>query len=158
MYKNLLGILVIFFAFSSPPAISQTQNDELYSLSGKCTKFINRKNDVTRHCLSKLASFTLKNGRVGFIFTIGSYATFQFSGSGQHQEKISKNATGQPLDRVTFTLLGMGNKTKPNILLVQRGACAYSNPYIGIATVICEAKTKLGTFSAAFETDGQPPQ
>lgn len=135
-------------------APSSAPHGEAYVMTGQCTYLSIRGSDVSGKCENLLESHTLTNGRVGFTFVGGDVATIVFSGLGAHQVTLSSRSASQPVDRVTFTLLGMG--LAPNILKAT-GECSYSDPFSGRATIRCTAKTSVGEFGAEFETDGREP-
>lgn len=157
--KHALGLLCLFSAIGTV-AVAQKGNAEsaqTFIISGQCTMLTMAGRDLTKNCNKKLISFSLQNGRVAFLFTINNLAIIQFSGNGRDQIATGKASAAQPVDRVTFTLLGITDPPRPTSSLAQ-GRCTYSNPFAGKPVMIdCRAVAKEGLFIGKFQTDGRTP-
>jgi hypothetical protein len=123
-------------------------------LRGVCQSLLAGGHDFSKGCTGRLVNETFKVGRTGFTFTIGDLGVITFSGSGS-QVKPTADSAVQPIDKVIFTLTGMG--TPPNVAQAV-GRCSFANPFLGRPmTVVCSAETKNGRYSARFLTDGRTP-
>ena len=119
-------------------------------LKGRCLKF--QVNAVDYQCESVAPNTTYRSGRSGFYFVAKDAGALTFSGDGKGQVKKSEDDVVQPVDLlVIFTFKGETKKS-PAV-----GACSFSNPLKGKATVHCKADTTGEHFEAEFLSDGSPP-
>lgn len=129
--------------------------DYIAMMDGRCERLVLAQGpDASSRCEPHLMNEVFKSGRVGFTFMVGDLAVVSFSGTGQ-QVKDDPNTASQPVDRVTFTLIGTG--TPPNVIPAA-GVCTYTNPYAGPSHVTCSAHTSNGNFEGAFVSDGHDPK
>jgi hypothetical protein len=130
--------------FPGPPGVSTVQ--------GRCAKLVVGKLDASKDCKGELASVTLPDGTVTFIFTSGG-KMLGFEGDG-------KAIHPAPGGNVTFPvhLVSSGVGTRLTGQVKAAGACTFGNPYLGKPTVIeCTAKTKDWAFAGNFQTNGKAP-
>ncbi len=127
--------LAALIVLSSEPGLASAQSggsqlDSLIMMNGTCKHLLVAGHDESSSCVPKVINETFKTGRTGFTFTVGDAAVISFSGMGPRQVKLSPNKVSQPLDRILFTLIGMGSATKVN-RVPATGTCVYTNPYAG---------------------------
>lgn len=120
------------------------------TLSGKCAKLVVAKFDATKGCKNELASVTLANGSVTFIFTSDGKA-LGFQGDGSGIKPASNGNARLPLSLVTT---GVGNKMTGQVKVA--GFCTFGNPYGGKPIAIeCTAESKDSSFTGSFRTGGK---
>ncbi|RUM00969.1 hypothetical protein EEQ99_16125 [Rhizobium anhuiense] len=120
------------------------------TLSGKCAKLVVAKFDATKGCKNELASVTLANGLVTFIFTSDGKA-LGFQGDGAGIKPASNGNARLPLSLVTT---GVGNKMTGEVKVA--GFCTFGNPYSGKPIAIeCTAESKDSSFTGSFRTGGK---
>ena len=155
---SLRGSTVIALALATPVSAAAAepadQKSELYVLSGTCTAFKIDDTDDTSRCQDKLVSFTLPNGRVGFIFAFGKMMA-TFSGNGADQTRLPDGHVSQPID--ALRLVDTDKDPGKVESISSTGACVYGNPFAGVTTVSCAVTARQGVFRAEFVTDGTPP-
>jgi len=140
-----------------PAAAAQGGLDNLASLAtmtGTCASLVVRGADVTNACEGRVLNSAHTDGRSGFAFIQGRSAIVSFAG--QDSAAIGDRATLH-VDMVLVARTDSGAAPKPEILRAT-GECTYTNPYIGVSTIICRAATSEGAFSATFRSDGRPPE
>ncbi|MBB4191522.1 hypothetical protein GGE45_001052 [Rhizobium aethiopicum] len=120
------------------------------TLSGKCARLVVAKFDATKGCKNELASVTLANGSVTFIFTSDGKA-LGFQGDGSGIKPASNGNARLPLSLVTT---GVGNKMTGQVKVA--GFCTFGNPYAGEPIAIeCTAESKDSSFTGSFRTGGK---
>ena len=131
-------------------------SNEVFSIRGACSTMRVGTRDATRICQGKLMSFTLANGRVGFIFFVGDEGILQFSGPSAKQLRLAGERASQPINRVRFTLA----ETAPEAATTSAGSgqCTYGNPFAGTSKISCRVISGKDVFVADFVTDGSPPE
>ncbi len=123
------------------------------TLSGKCAKLVVGKVDATKGCEGELASVTLMNGQVTFIFTSGG-KMLGFQGDGTAIKPASNGNVRLPLNLV---VTGAGQKMTGQVKVA--GTCTMGNPYSGKPVAIeCTAESKDTAFSGNFRTNGKAPK
>ncbi|WP_454851671.1 hypothetical protein [Rhizobium binxianense] len=160
MRRYALAGLVAFAALSSAASFSAAYADDNFpgppgviTLTGKCAKLVVGKVDATKDCKGELASVTLINGRVTFIFT-SQGKMLGFEGDGTAIKPASNGNARLPL-----SLVATGVGTKMTGQVKAAGFCTFGNPYGGKATVIeCTAESKDSTFTGSFRTNGKQPK
>jgi hypothetical protein len=122
------------------------------TLPGKCAKLVVAKFDATKGCKGELASVTLANGLVTFIFTSdGKLLGFQGDGA-----KIKPGKGGNASLPLILVSTGVGNKITGEVKAA--GACTFGNPYSGKPVAIeCSAKSTDSAFTGSFRTSGKKP-
>jgi hypothetical protein len=152
-----LYLSALALALSALQTAAQARDPGLSSLhaiaimNGTCKQLTIADKDASSGCEGKLTNTIYKTGRSGFTFLVGDLAVVTFSGA---DSAAKGNSATIHLDKVIFTLIGTG--TDPNVIRAT-GTCTYTNPYVGPSHVTCSASTKSGRFSAAFVSNGQPP-
>jgi hypothetical protein len=122
------------------------------TLGGKCAKLVVGKVDATKGCKSELASVTLTNGTVTFIFTSGG-KMLGFQGDGTAIKAASNGNARLPLNLVST---GVGKQMTGQVKVA--GTCTFGNPYGGKPIAIeCTAESKDSAFAGSFRTSGTPP-
>lgn len=122
------------------------------TLSGKCAELQVGKINATKGCRPELASVTLVNGEVTFIFTSGG-KMLGFQGDG-----TAIKAAGKGSVRLPLTLVSTGVAKKMTGQVKVSGSCSFGNPFGGKPVEIeCSAKSSDTAFTARFRTDGKPP-
>jgi hypothetical protein len=138
------------------PAHAQGEDEEsvqaVLILSGECTS-LELAGRAAPGCVGTLTNSTYSTGRSSFMFLAGDVALVSFSGMSGDDLRQGDSIV-QPLDLVTFRVLGAGINAMPTKAI---GTCRHTNPFAGVATINCTAETKAGRFSATFRTDGEPP-
>ncbi len=150
-----LSAATVIIGSAAPAQSEHSPLQSLALMNGKCIRLIIAGHDQSAHCMAKLINESFESGRTGFTFTAGDAAVISFSGMGPRQVKLTADKVYQPVDRLIFTLLGMG--TPPNNLSAS-GSCTYTNPYAGPSHVSCTAHTAHGDFAATFLSDGREPE
>ncbi|WP_337268188.1 hypothetical protein [Oryzifoliimicrobium ureilyticus] len=122
------------------------------TLAGKCSKLLVAKLDATKQCQNQLASVTLPNGRVTFIFNAGG-KLLGFEGDGTSIKADAAGKASLPLSLVTTGVAGrMSGQVKVT------GTCTFGNPYSGKPVAVqCSAKSTDSSFAANFDTNGKAP-
>jgi len=155
MRLPLLAGLAALAAFSST---AHAANDfpgapGVVTLSGKCAKLVVGTLDASKSCKNELASVTLANGGVTFIFSADG-KMLGFGGDGTAIKAASGGAVRLPVDLVST---GVGTKMTGEVKV--SGSCSFGNPYAGKPTTIeCSAKSADFAFTGSFRTNGKPPQ
>jgi len=142
-------------AQGSADAIGRQRGEELTymaGIEGRCTKLQINKLDASDRCKGVVLNTTFKSGRSGFYFVTEGGEALTFSGDGGAQVKKSEDDVVQPVDRV---ILSLNSRTKDYRAV---GACSFSNPYKGTATLHCKAETGAEQFEADFISNGSPPK
>lgn len=102
-------------------------------------------------CRPEVASVTLPDGTVQFIFTAGNQR-YSFSGYGS---AVRGGGNGMQMP-VRFIAIGKGGADLD--VIAAKGSCRSGNPYAGKPIKVhCSASSKIGEISATFITNGQPP-
>ncbi len=123
------------------------------TLSGRCSKLVVGKVDASKACVNELASVTLINGQVTFIFTAGD-KMLGFQGDGTKIKLASEGNVSLPLNLV---VTGAGQKMTGQVKVT--GSCTMGNPYGGKPVSIeCTAKSTDTAFSSTFKTNGKAPK
>jgi hypothetical protein len=123
------------------------------TLAGKCAKLVVGKVDATKGCEAELASVTLVNGQVTFIFTSGG-KMLGFQGDGTAIKPASNGNARMPLNLV---VTGVGQKMTGQVKVA--GTCTMGNPYGGKPIDIeCTAESKDTAFTGSFRTNGKAPK
>jgi len=123
------------------------------TLAGKCAKLVVGKVDATKGCEGELASVTLVNGQVTFIFTSGG-KMLGFQGDGTAIKPASNGNARMPLNLV---VTGVGQKLTGQVKVA--GTCTMGNPYGGKPVDIeCTAESKDTAFTGSFRTNGKAPK
>ncbi|MBB3564730.1 hypothetical protein FHX06_006095 [Rhizobium sp. BK512] len=146
-------------AFSTLTFAAAAQADDNFpgapgviALGGKCQKLVVAKFDATKGCKGELASVTLVNGTVTFIFTSDG-KLLGFQGDGKGIKPASNGNARLPLSLVTT---GVGNKMTGEVKVA--GFCTFGNPYAGKPMAIeCTAESKDSAFTGSFRTSGKAP-
>lgn len=120
--------------------------------NGHCYTLIVAGHDVSISCSQSVVHETSNNGRIGFTFAAPNFATVSFSGAELREENLAAGRISQPIDYITFRIVGLGalQKTTP-----ATGACVYSDRSAGPALLECIATSPAGAFAARFLSDGQ---
>ena len=114
------------------------------------TGLVVAKFDATKGCKNELASVTLANGTVTFIFTSDGKA-LGFQGDGSGIKPASNGNARLPLSLVTT---GVGNKMTGQVKVA--GFCTFGNPYAGKPFAIeCTAESKDSSFTGSFRSGGK---
>jgi hypothetical protein len=123
------------------------------TLAGQCSKLVVGKVDASKACVNELASVTLVNGQVTFIFTAsGKMLGFQGDGT-----KIKPGTAGNVSLPLTMIVTGAGQKMTGQVKV--SGSCTMGNPYGGKpVTIECTAKSTDTAFSSSFKTNGKAPK
>jgi hypothetical protein len=123
------------------------------TLAGKCAKLVVGKVDATKECQGEIASVTLINGQVTFIFTSGG-KMLGFQGDGT---KIKPASTGNISLPLSLIVTGVGQKMTGQVKVT--GSCTMGNPYDGKPVAIeCTAKSADTAFAGNFRTNGKAPK
>lgn len=121
-------------------------------LDGKCSKLVVAKLDATKNCKGELASVTMPNGAVTFIFTADG-KMLGFEGDGRAIAPASDGNVRFPV-HVVSSAVG----TKITDQVEAAGFCTFGNPFAGQPTAVeCSAKNKTANFTGSFRTSGKPP-
>jgi hypothetical protein len=122
------------------------------TLGGKCAKLVVGKIDATKGCQGELASVTLVNGQVTFIFTSDG-KMLGFQGDGTAIKPASNGNVRLPLSLV---VTGVGQKLTGQVKVA--GTCTMGNPYDGKPVAIeCTAESRDTAFAGSFKTNGKAP-
>lgn len=146
-----LAVVVAPFQVSAAPKGDLSNLAGIATLNGTCSRLVMADNDASDSCVGQAINSMYNNGRTGFAFQAGDMAIVTFSGIGT---PAKGDLAESKLDHVIFGLVGTG--TEPNSVPAT-GKCTYTNPYAGPSHINCFAKTKSGTFSASFVSDGAEP-
>ncbi|WP_160009269.1 hypothetical protein [Rhizobium sp. 18055] len=123
------------------------------TLAGRCSKLVVGKVDASKACENELASVTLVNGQVTFIFTAGG-KMLGFQGDGTKIKAASAGTVTFPLNMI---VTGAGQKMTGQVKV--SGSCTMGNPYGGKpVTIECTAKSTDTAFSSTFKTNGKAPK
>ncbi|HEV3241910.1 MAG TPA: hypothetical protein VGY14_01445 [Methyloceanibacter sp.] len=159
MHFILLGLVSASLCLASTQHTAAAQKKQqgeeltyLAGLKGRCVKLQINKLDASDQCKGLVLNTAYTSGRSGFYFVTEDGAALTFSGDGKAQVKKSEDDVVQPVDVVIFTYKGKSNRS-PAV-----GACSFSNPNKGTATVHCKADTGGEQFEAEFVSDGSPPR
>lgn len=142
-------------AFLAAPAAAQNGLDNLAAvatLNGSCEQLVVRGQDLTAQCAGHLINNAHTDGRSGFNFFIGD-RVIDFVGN--DSAFVGDHATLH-VDTILVTRTDAGTTPRPENILA-RGECTYTNPFAGVATIICAATTAQGDFRVRFRSDGNPP-
>lgn len=103
------------------------------------------------NCRPELASVTLADGTIQFIFTAGGQR-YSFSGHG------SAITGGQNSMRLPVSFIAVGKGGADVEVIRAKGSCQSGNPYSGKPVKVhCSASSRFGQIAATFITNGQPP-
>ena len=140
----------------SPPPSQPEQSEpqegpvrEIVSVTGACQQLVVAGDDRSAGCRGPATNINYRNGRTSFAFAVDDVMV-SFSGPSE--------ARGG--DHVTLTLDGITVASdKGEVLSAEEatGSCEYPDPFAGRAAIHCTARTQAGAFSAAFTSDGVPP-
>ena len=122
---------------------------EIVSVTGACQQLVVAGDDRSAGCRSPATNINYRNGRTSFAFAVDDVMV-SFSGP-------SETRGG---DHVTLALDGITVASdKGEVLSAEEatGSCEYPDPFAGRAAIRCTARTEAGQFSAAFTSDGVPP-
>lgn len=121
-------------------------------LDGKCSKLVVAKLDASKSCKGELASVTMPNGMVTFIFSAGG-KMLGFEGDGRAIAPASGGSVRFPVHMVSSAV---GSKITGQVEAA--GFCTFGNPFAGQPTAVeCSAKNKDANFTGSFRTSGKPP-
>lgn len=121
-------------------------------VEGKCSKLVVAKLDASKNCKGELASVTLPNGVVTFIFTADG-KMLGFEGDGRAIAPASNGSVRFPVHLVSSAV---GAKITDQVEAA--GFCTFGNPFAGQPTAVeCSAKNKTANFTGSFRTSGKPP-
>jgi hypothetical protein len=147
--RALVSALAGLAAMMAVPANAQLSKlDSIGEMKGVCTEMTIAGHDLTSACKGTLINSGYKDGRIGFLFTIGDVALITFSGADTPASGAQRSKSD--LDMIIFTR--MSGPDHP-VTSKATGACNYS-----LARVECRAKADDGgVFHAVFVSDGSPP-
>lgn len=150
---GLSGMMLLLCAFAGPAVADSKLGSGAAIASGHCTNVMIGGEDLAKTCDPKVASVTLSDGTVMFIFSY-ERRMVAFSGSGRSVQGIGSGKARLPLQFVSI------GTEKPDLdVLRVLGACDFGTPYAGApAPIECSATSYFGQVSAQFLTDGQPPK
>ena len=122
---------------------------EIVSVSGACEQLVVAGADRSVGCRNPATNINYRNGRTSFAFAVDDVMV-SFSGP---SEARGGNQVILALDRITIA------SDKGEVLSAEQatGRCEYPDPFAGRAAIRCTARTEAGQFSAAFTSDGVPP-
>ena len=141
-------------AATSAAAVENFPAQGVTAVSGKCSKLVVGKLDVSKGCKTEVASVTGPDGIVTFIFTSGG-KMLGFQGNGGGIKPGSQKGTAQLPIEVIST--GAGNKMSSQV--EAKGTCTFGNPYSGKpVTIECSAKSTEMSFNGSFTSDGKTPR
>lgn len=144
-----LGLALISFQVVSSPL------KHLFSMAGSCQSLIVEKSNLSKGCNDRIMQSTHSDGRIGFTVSIGdkgAVATF----SGFEDSNVDANTGRIKIDTLIFNL---NIQNVPPTSKAIQGECIYTNPYIGKATIACQAiDENRQPFVLKFKTDGKEPQ
>ena len=122
---------------------------EIVSVSGACQQLIVAGDDRSAGCRSPVTNINYRNGRTSFAFAVDDVMV-SFSGP---SETRGGDQVILALDRITIA------SDRSEVLSAEQatGRCEYPDPFAGRAAIRCTATTEAGQFSAAFTSDGVPP-
>lgn len=123
----------------------------MFMFHGTCDRLTLPEGDRTHDCHPTAGHMIYKTGRGAYWFSIPQRALISFSGM---NETTDEDRGTLNLDLVTVSS-SLDAKISGG---PASGSCTFFNPWKGRAYVRCQAHTKGGDYSAAFTTDGQPPQ
>lgn len=149
--KRGIATVLITSGLAAPAAAQDASNlQSMVFLSGTCDRLVVAGRDATAACRGMVLNLNYRTGRTSFAFTEGENRMVSFSGMGTQAEG---DVARHDLDLVTIAEGPQAAVTSE----AATGACAYSNPYAGRSYVRCTAHTEAGEYSAAFTSDGRPP-
>ena len=122
---------------------------EIVSVTGACQQLVVAGDDRSAGCRGPATTINYRNGRTSFAFVVDDVMV-SFSGPSE--------ARGG--DHVTLNLDGITVASdKGEVMSAEdaTGSCEYPDPFAGRAAIHYTARTEAGQFSAAFTSDGVPP-
>ena len=140
---------------AATPTTAQNGLDNLASvatLEGTCEQLVVAGRDVAAECAGHLINSAHTDGRSGFsFFAAGRVVDFV----GADSAYVGNSAT---LHVDTILIAHAQGPTPPRPEnMPARGTCTYTNPYAGVATILCAADTAQGPFRVRFRSNGNPP-
>ena len=121
------------------------------AMDGQCIALIAF--DSATACDTKIVNMEFPNGRNGFLFfTSDKKVVVSFFGDGHKQLHPDADTAVQPVDHVNITIEGQLQQ------IDGAGACRFTNPFKGVATVSCTADTVAGKFGGEFRSNGRAPE
>jgi hypothetical protein len=122
---------------------------EIVTVTGACQQLVVAGDDRSAGCRGPATNINYRNGRTSFAFAVDDVMV-SFSGP---SETRGGDVVTLTLDSITIA------SDKSEVLSAEEatGSCEYPDPFAGRAAIHCTARTEAGQFSAAFTSDGVPP-
>ena len=137
-----------------PPQQEQTEPQEgpvreIVTVTGACQQLVVAGDDRSAGCRGPATNINYRNGRTSFAFAVDDVMV-SFSGPSE--------ARGGDLVTLTLDSITIASD-KSEVLSAEQatGTCQYPDPFAGRAAIRCTGRTEAGQFSAAFTSDGVPP-
>jgi hypothetical protein len=151
-FANLVVGAALAFIATAAAAQNFPGGPGVTTVEGKCAKLVVGKLDASKDCKGELASVTLPDGTVTFIFSAGG-KMLGFEGDGKAIRPASGGNVTLPVHLVAS---GVGTKMTGQVKAA--GFCTFGNPYAGKPMVVdCAAAAKDAAFSGNFRTNGKAP-
>lgn len=145
-----LGMAMLLSSFP----IHSAELTGIATVTGTCEYLALAGKNLTRDCVGKIVQSMYDNGRTGFTVVVGEDGV-AITMSGMQGGKPDADSQLQAVDRVILNLNIDG--VAPSDVSA-KGACAYTNPYLGRAIFTCHAVDDSGgSYLLQFRTDGSAP-
>ncbi|MGI4939712.1 MAG: hypothetical protein ACRYHQ_03950 [Janthinobacterium lividum] len=126
--------------------------DTVYTTTGSCSFLEAFGNVTSSKCEGRVVSFVWTDRRVSFSFaTVDGVDTVTFSGDGNKQNHQGNDTIVQPVDSI------FDSAASKSSTFAATGTCKFPSVANGAASIVCEAETPSGKFSARFMSNGEPP-
>lgn len=137
-----------------PKTVEPAGVKALADLTGECLRLVLADRPASA-CKGVVLNPTYTSGRSSFVFFDSeSQQLVSFtglSGDDVHRDDVIV----QPVDGITLTATAEPAAVSKTIRAI--GACRYSDPFAGRATLSCIAESESGLWAGEFRTDGRPP-
>jgi hypothetical protein len=154
--KGIVPAAIIMMAISASgvrTAAGQTsETRDVFTLDGTCSRLVVQGNDITDQCQDSVMYMMLPVGRVVFMFFAEDGRVVVFSGDERLVQNPNADSFFQPID-----IARTGYHEEDTASFAVSGACAGTNPFVGVATLECRAAVDGAVFAATFRSDGRPP-
>lgn len=145
-----LGCIVALVTMAVLPAFAGDPGAPGTAIAtGNCSRLVTGGKDRSAGCRGEIASRTLPDGTVFFIFS-DAESMVAFSGDG----RLARGRDRAAVLPIAFVAVG---RVSSNSTMPAKGECVFGDPFKGKARIDCSAQTETGRFVGSFVTDGRQP-
>ena len=151
---KILGAIIATMALTGIADAKKTNSMQLSGvvhMRGNCRSLMAADMNITNLCDAQLFNTEFGGQATEFVFMLTDGSAIVFHGQGG-QAHSDPNTAIQTLTSVARVANGKRDNVAAN------GICRFTNPFAGVATIDCEATSRMGRFVGSFITDGSRPQ